>query len=116
MSTKNCSPNNRIWTGRTKGIGYISLEDMIDLGVTGPMLRAAGLKIDIRKDAPYSSYEKFDFEVPTRTGKRRVRALPGAHRGNARNRCRSSSRRSKACRPARIRRTRPASCCRIAKR
>src|ERR1700748_1794465 len=59
--------NNRIWTGRTKGIGYISLEDMIDLGVTGPMLRAAGLKIDIRKDAPYSSYEKFDFDVPTRT-------------------------------------------------
>src|SRR5437764_7172049 len=59
--------NNRIWTGRTKGIGYISLEDMIDVGVTGPMLRAAGLRIDIRKDAPYSSYEKFDFEVPTRT-------------------------------------------------
>jgi NADH-quinone oxidoreductase subunit D len=58
---------NRIWTGRTQGIGYIPLEDMIDLGVTGPMLRAAGLKIDIRKDAPYSSYEKFDFDVPTRT-------------------------------------------------
>ncbi len=57
----------RIWTGRTKGVGYIPLEDMIDLGVTGPMLRAAGLKIDIRKDAPYSSYEKFDFDVPTRT-------------------------------------------------
>ena len=46
---------------------YISLEDMLDLGVTGPMLRAAGLKIDARKDEPYSSYEKFDFEVPTRT-------------------------------------------------
>jgi NADH-quinone oxidoreductase subunit D len=59
--------SNWIWTGRTKGIGYISLEDMLDLGVTGPMLRAAGLKIDVRKDAPYSSYEKFDFEVPTRT-------------------------------------------------
>jgi NADH-quinone oxidoreductase subunit D len=58
--------NNRIWTGRTKGVGYISLEDMIDLGVTGPMLRAAGLKIDVRKDTPYSSYEKFDFDVPTR--------------------------------------------------
>jgi NADH-quinone oxidoreductase subunit D len=40
---------------------------MLDLGVTGPMLRAAGLAIDVRKDAPYSSYEKFDFEVPTRT-------------------------------------------------
>src|ERR1700749_2031860 len=46
--------SNRIWMGRTKGIGYIPPEDMIDLGVTGPMLRAAGLKIDIRKDAPYS--------------------------------------------------------------
>jgi NADH-quinone oxidoreductase subunit D len=59
--------NNRIWTGRTRGVGYFSLEDMIDLGITGPMLRAAGLKIDARKDEPYSSYEKFDFEVPTRT-------------------------------------------------
>src|SRR5579883_2446977 len=59
---------NRIWTGRTKGVGYISLEDMLDLGVTGPMLRAAGLQIDLRKDKPYSSYEKFDFEVPTLTG------------------------------------------------
>jgi NADH-quinone oxidoreductase subunit D len=58
---------NRIWTGRTKGVGYISLEDMLDIGVTGPMLRAAGLKIDLRKDKPYSSYEKFDFEVPTLT-------------------------------------------------
>ncbi len=59
--------NNRIWIGRTRGVGYIPLEDMLDLGVTGPMLRAAGLKIDARKDEPYSSYEKFDFEVPTRT-------------------------------------------------
>jgi NADH:ubiquinone oxidoreductase subunit D len=40
---------------------------MLDLGVTGPMLRAAGLKMDARKDAPYSSYDKFDFEVPVRT-------------------------------------------------
>src|ERR1035437_10661323 len=57
---------NSIWMGRTKGVGYISLEDMLDLGVTGPMLRAAGLKTDARKDEPYTSYEKFDFEVPTR--------------------------------------------------
>jgi NADH-quinone oxidoreductase subunit D len=58
---------NRIWMGRTRGVGVMALEDMLDLGVTGPMLRAAGLKIDARKDEPYSSYEKFDFEVPTRT-------------------------------------------------
>jgi NADH-quinone oxidoreductase subunit D len=60
--------NNRIWIGRTQGVGRISLEDMLDLGVTGPMLRAAGLKVDARKDEPYSSYEQFDFEVPTKTG------------------------------------------------
>jgi NADH-quinone oxidoreductase subunit D len=56
--------SNPIWTRRTKGVGFISLEDMLDLGVTGPMIRAAGLKWDIRKSEPYSSYEKFDFEVP----------------------------------------------------
>jgi NADH-quinone oxidoreductase subunit D len=59
--------NNRIWIGRTKGVGRISIEDMLDLGVTGPMLRAAGLQWDMRKSEPYSSYEKFDFEIPTRT-------------------------------------------------
>src|SRR3954447_22851310 len=64
---ENLLTNNRIWIGRTRYVGYISLEDMLDLGITGPMLRAAGLKIDVRKDAPYSSYEKFDFDVPTRT-------------------------------------------------
>ena len=55
--------NNRIWIGRTRGVGYISMEDMLDWGVTGPMLRAAGLKWDTRKDQPYSSYDQFDFEV-----------------------------------------------------
>jgi len=59
--------NNRIWTGRTQGIGSFPLADMLDLGVTGPMLRAAGLKWDTRKAQPYSSYDKFDFEIPTRT-------------------------------------------------
>jgi NADH-quinone oxidoreductase subunit D len=57
--------NNQIWMGRTQGVGYMSLADMLDLGVTGPMLRAAGLAADARKQEPYSSYEKFDFEVPT---------------------------------------------------
>ena len=57
---------NPIWKRRTQGVGFISLEDMLDLGVTGPMLRGAGLKWDIRKSEPYSSYEKFNFEIPTR--------------------------------------------------
>jgi NADH-quinone oxidoreductase subunit D len=58
---------NPIWLQRTQDVGRFPLEDMLALGVTGPLLRAAGLKIDARKDCPYSSYEKFDFEVPTRT-------------------------------------------------
>jgi len=55
---------NPIWNIRTKGVGFISVEDMLDLGVTGPMLRGAGVDWDIRKSEPYSSYEKFDFKVP----------------------------------------------------
>src|SRR6184192_223937 len=57
---------NQIIMGRTQGVGYMSLEDMLDLGVTGPMLRAAGVAIDARKDQPYTSYEKFDLTIPTR--------------------------------------------------
>ncbi len=59
--------NNGIWIGRTKGVGVISVADMLELGVTGPMLRAGGLKYDARKENPHSSYHLFDFEVPTRT-------------------------------------------------
>lgn len=58
---------NSIWVGRTKEIGYISPEDAVAWGVTGPCLRAVGLPLDLRKTAPYSSYEEFNFEVPTRT-------------------------------------------------
>lgn len=58
---------NPIWLKRTKGVGFIPLETMLDWGITGPMLRAAGLAMDARRNAPYSSYEKFDFKVPTRT-------------------------------------------------
>ena len=76
--------NNRIWIGRTKGVGFICAEDTLDLGVTGPMLRAAGLRLRRPQGDPYSSYEKFDFEVPTRTENDCYRALSGARRGNAR--------------------------------
>jgi NADH-quinone oxidoreductase subunit D len=58
---------NRIWMGRTKGIGVISAEEALSFSMTGPTLRAAGLAYDNRKMFPYSSYEEFDFEVPTRT-------------------------------------------------
>ncbi len=59
--------SNPIWTRRTKGVGFISLEDMLEWGITGPMVRAAGLPLDARKTEPYSSYDKFDFKVPTYT-------------------------------------------------
>src|SRR5579863_2707341 len=59
--------SNPIWTRRTKGVGFISLEDMLDQGVTGPMIRAAGVPMDLRKTEPYSSYDKFNFKVATRT-------------------------------------------------
>jgi NADH-quinone oxidoreductase subunit D len=58
---------NRIWMGRTQGIGYISTEDAVALSMTGPTLRASGLAYDNRKLFPYSSYEEFEFDVPTRT-------------------------------------------------
>lgn len=59
--------NNPIWKIRTQGTGQMPLQDLLDHGVTGPMIRAAGIQWDIRKDEPYSSYDKFDFSVPTRT-------------------------------------------------
>jgi NADH-quinone oxidoreductase subunit D len=58
---------NPIWVNRTKGVGYLDVKELIALGITGPMLRAAGVQTDARKDAPYSGYERFDFEVPTET-------------------------------------------------
>jgi len=59
--------HNPIWMNRLKGVGYISPEDAIALGVSGPPLRAAGIDFDVRRDMPYSSYEKFQFNVPTST-------------------------------------------------
>ena len=57
---------NPIWVNRTKGVGMLPVDVMIELGVTGPMLRAAGVNVDARKDCPHSSYELFDFDVPVR--------------------------------------------------
>ena len=56
--------SNPIWMGRLKGVGYLSPEDAIALGVTGPPLRASGVDWDLRRDMPYSGYETYDFKVP----------------------------------------------------
>jgi NADH dehydrogenase I D subunit len=55
---------NPIWLSRLEGIGYLDPQEAIALGITGPMLRAAGVSFDLRKAQPYSGYDQFEFEVP----------------------------------------------------
>jgi NADH-quinone oxidoreductase subunit D len=55
---------NPIWLERNVGVGRLSAEDALGLGVTGPILRSAGVPVDLRKDEPYSGYETYDFDVP----------------------------------------------------
>jgi NADH-quinone oxidoreductase subunit D len=55
---------NRIWIGRTRGVGVISAKDAIDIGLTGPSLRGSGVPWDLRKAKPYAAYAEFDFDIP----------------------------------------------------
>ncbi|MES2856732.1 MAG: NADH dehydrogenase (quinone) subunit D, partial [Bdellovibrionota bacterium] len=55
---------NKIWIQRTQGVGAISAEDAIQWGYTGPLLRAAGVSLDLRKATPYYGYDQLDFDVP----------------------------------------------------
>jgi NADH-quinone oxidoreductase subunit D len=55
---------NRIWLQRTKNVGVLNAQDCIALGVTGPVLRAAGVKWDLRKAQPYAAYSDFEFDIP----------------------------------------------------
>ncbi len=55
---------NKIWLMRTKGVGVISAEDAINYGLSGPCIRGSGVKWDVRKSEPYSSYDEMDFIVP----------------------------------------------------
>ena len=59
--------NNPIFLGRTKGVGILDQKTAIDYSVTGPNLRATGLKWDLRKDEPYSIYDRFEFDIPAGT-------------------------------------------------
>src|ERR1700687_3954966 len=61
---ENLLTGNPIWTMRTKGVARMTAEDAIALGASGPTLRGSGVDIDLRRDMPYSSYEKFQFKVP----------------------------------------------------
>lgn len=57
--------DNPIWVERNSGIGVLTKEQCLDLGVTGPMLRAAGVAYDLRKAQPYCGFEQYNFDVPT---------------------------------------------------
>jgi len=58
---------NQVWTKRTKGVGKLSREDTLAMGLVGPIARAVGIPYDVRKTFPYLKYETFDFNVPTAT-------------------------------------------------
>jgi NADH-quinone oxidoreductase subunit D len=60
----NLLTGNPIFVNRLQNVGHLSAADAIALGVTGPPMRASGVDFDLRRDMPYSSYEKFDFKVP----------------------------------------------------
>ena len=56
--------DNEMFLARTKGVGAIGAEEAIDLGVTGPALRACGVPEDVRISEPYGIYDRFDFGIP----------------------------------------------------
>lgn len=58
---------NKIWIDRNEGIGVLTAEEAIELGVTGPNLRGSGVDYDIRRFEPYLKYEEVDFNIPIRT-------------------------------------------------
>ena len=60
--------HNYIFVQRTANVGVITLEDALGYGITGPMLRGSGLRYDLRREAPYLLYDRFEFDVPIGTG------------------------------------------------
>jgi NADH-quinone oxidoreductase subunit D len=58
---------NRIWLKRNRGVGVVTAEDALNMGLGGPNLRGSGVDCDIRRDEPYLVYDRLDFDVPTGT-------------------------------------------------
>jgi NADH-quinone oxidoreductase subunit D len=58
--------NNKIFLERTRNVARVPVAKMLDMGITGPLIRAAGIPWDVRKDEPYSGYEQFQFKIATR--------------------------------------------------
>lgn len=58
---------NSIWIGRTRNVGLLNSADCIALGASGPVLRASGVKWDLRKATPYAAYDQYKFEIPVGT-------------------------------------------------
>lgn len=69
IEVNNLLSYNKIFIERTANIGVLNIESAINYGITGPNLRASGLKWDIRRNDPYSIYDRFDFEIPVGEGK-----------------------------------------------
>ena len=65
--TEKLLERNRIFIDRMVGVGLMTPEDAVSYGLTGPLLRATGVKRDLRKDDPYMGYDRFDFDVPVGT-------------------------------------------------
>jgi NADH-quinone oxidoreductase subunit D len=55
---------NRVWKGRTVGIGVLTREDVFEWGITGPMARGSGVEYDLRRVLPYAGYDEYDFMIP----------------------------------------------------
>ena len=105
---------NEIFLQRTKGVGIVPRERLLELGVTGPLLRAAGEPWDLRKAVDYLAYPRARLPDPGRHGRRRLRPLPGPPGGDARVGPTSTARRSTACPRARTSPTTASTCCRRA--
>jgi NADH-quinone oxidoreductase subunit D len=65
--TEKLLERNRIFIDRMANVGVMTAEDAVSYGLTGPLLRATGVKRDVRKDDPYMLYDRFDFDVPVGT-------------------------------------------------